>query len=70
MKLNKAGVTLTHSFPSGIFCRFTTEKQHSMPCRLLGNAYLIVLKVGMTCIYVNQNKGQPRGFATRKFFKE
>jgi len=71
MRLNKACITLIHTgFPSGVFCCFTTEKQHGRPLRLPGNAYLIVLKVGVTCTYVNENEEQPTGFATRKIFKE
>jgi len=29
---------------------------------LYKNAYFLVLKVGMTCIYVTEIKEQPRGF--------
>ena len=39
-------------FPINAFCRFTTEKHHSRSCRLPGNAYLFVLKVGMTRTWV------------------
>ena len=38
-----------------------------MLCRLLGNAYLVMLKVGMTHTHVNENEEQPRGFIERIF---
>ena len=57
------------SFPSSVFYRFTAEKHHSRPFKLLGNVYLVVLKVGVTGTYVKENEEQPFGFVTR-IFKE
>jgi len=41
------------------------KKQHTRCHGHSGNAYLIVWKVGMTCIYMNENEEQPGGFAGR-----
>jgi len=56
-------------FLNSVFCHFTAEKHHSRPFKLLGNVYLVVLKVGVTGTYVKENEEQPFGFVTR-IFKE
>ena len=47
------------TFPLGSSGILTTEKHHSMPLRLLGNAYLFTSKGNVSPTYVNENEGQP-----------
>ena len=44
------------SFPSRLFRRPTTEKQLTRPHEPPGNAHLMIWKVGVTHIYVNEMK--------------
>ena len=56
---------LEFGFPSWLFKHSTTEKQRTMPHGHLGNAYLVICKVGVTCTYTSKNEEQPWGFAGR-----
>ena len=71
--VNKAGVAtlyrLCRRASQWNFRRFTTEKHRSRPRRLLGKAYLVVLKGGVTRTYATEKEGRPRGFVKRIFTK-
>ena len=57
--LSQSNTDFYAGFPGQLFRRSTTEKQRTRPHGHPRNAYLVVLKVGVTHIYVNENEEQP-----------